>query len=226
MTPLDAKTLAELRGYLEIGYRLGLLLAQLASAPVKRCTLEYRGEVAAKNTKLITSSFAAGLLAHALEEELNIVNAEVLLRERGIDMVEQRKSDMGAFSSVVLAQIETEDSTHRAAGTVFGVDMLRLVQLEDFRLDAYLDGVLMVFTHHDVPGIIGAVGTIFGKHNINIAQMAVGRASKGGEAIGVLNLDQTPDKSALDEVRAHPAIKSAYVIKLPPPGQRPAWLAG
>jgi D-3-phosphoglycerate dehydrogenase len=226
MTPLDAKTLAELRGYLDVGYRLGLLLAQLASAPVKRCTLEYRGDVAAKNTKLVTSSFAAGLLAHALEEEINIVNAEVLLRERGIDVVEQRKSDMGAFSSLVLAQIETEEATHRAAGTVFGVDMLRLVQLEDFRLDAYLDGVLMVFTHQDVPGIIGTVGTIFGAHNINIAQMAVGRASKGGEAIGVLNLDQTPDKAALDEVRAHPAIKSAYVIKLPPPGQRPAWLAG
>jgi D-3-phosphoglycerate dehydrogenase len=226
MTPLDAKTLAELRGYLDVAYRLGLLLAQLATSTVKRCTLEYRGEVAGKNTKLITASFAAGLLAHALQEEVNIVNAEVLLRERGIDLVEQRKSEMGAFSSVVQAEIETADTTHRAAGTVFGVDMLRLVQLENFRLDAYLDGVLMVFTHHDVPGIIGAVGTIFGAHKINIAQMAVGRASKGGEAIGVLNLDQAPDQSALDEVRAHPAINSAYVIKLPPAGQRPAWLAG
>ena len=68
--------------------------------------------------------------------------------------------------------------------------MLRLVQLDDYRLDAYLDGVLLVFHHRDVPGIIGVVGTIFGRYKINIAQMAVGRASKGGEAIGVLNLDQ------------------------------------
>jgi len=226
MTPLDAKTLADLRGYLDVGFRLGLLLAQFETANIKRCTLQYRGEVAGKNTKLITASFAAGLLANALEEDINIVNAEVLLRERGIELVEQRRSETGAFTSVVLAEVETEKKIHKAAGTVFGVDMLRLVQLDDYRLDAYLDGVMMVFTHHDVPGIIGTVGTIFGKHKINIAQMAVGREAKGGEAIGVLNLDQAPPQAALDEVRAHPAIKSAFVIHLPPAGERPVWLAG
>ncbi|REK17308.1 MAG: phosphoglycerate dehydrogenase [Planctomycetota bacterium] len=225
MTPLDAKTLSELRGYLDVAFRLGLLLAQCESGTMARCTLEYRGDVAGKNTKLVTASFAAGLLAHALAQDINIVNAEVLLRERGIDLVEKRQSEMGAFSSVIIAQIETGGASHSAAGTVFGVDMPRLVQLDDFRLDAYLDGVLMVFTHKDVPGIIGAVGTIFGKHQINIAQMAVGREAKGGEAIGILNLDQPPTPEALDEVRAHPAINRAYVIKLPPAGERPAWMA-
>jgi D-3-phosphoglycerate dehydrogenase len=100
------------------------------------------------------------------------------------------------------------------------------VQVDDFRLDAYLDGFLMIFTHHDVPGIIGTVGTIFGKHQVNIGQMAVGRATKGGEALGVLNLDNLPPQAALDEVRKHPAIRSAVIIKLPPAGERPAWLAG
>ena len=104
--------------------------------------------------------------------------------------------------------------------------MLRLVQLDDFRLDAYLDGVLMIFTHRDVPGIIGTVGTIFGAHKVNIAQMAVGRETKGGEAIGVLNLDQARRRPRSDEVRRHPAINSAIVIKLPPAGERPPWLAG
>jgi D-3-phosphoglycerate dehydrogenase len=226
MTPLDAKTLSDLRGYLDVGYRLGLLLAQFETTSIKRCTLQFRGEVAGKNTKLITASFAAGLLEHALEEEINIVNAEVLLRERGIELVEERRGEMGAFSAVVLAEVQSDRQTHKAAGTVFGVDMLRLVQLDDFRLDAYLDGVLMVFRHRDVPGIIGKVGTIFGAHQINIAQMAVGRDMKGGEAIGVLNLDQAPSQAALDEVRSHPAIKSVYVITLPAAGERPAWLAG
>jgi D-3-phosphoglycerate dehydrogenase len=225
MTPLDPQTLADLRGYLDIGYRLGLLMAQMAMTSIKRCTLQYRGEVAAKKTKLITASFAAGLLADALEEEINIVNAEVLLRERGIELVEETRADMGAFSSSISAEVEAADKTHRVSGTLFGVDMPRLVQLDNYRLDAFLDGVLMVFTHSDVPGIIGVVGTIFGKHKVNIAQMAVGRAEKGGEAIGVLNLDQKPPQAALDEVRAHSAIHSATVIKLPPAGERPAWLA-
>jgi D-3-phosphoglycerate dehydrogenase len=133
---------------------------------------------------------------------------------------------MGAFASVVTAEVETDAQTHKAAGTVFGKEMLRLIQIDHFRLEAYLDGTLMIFTHKDVPGIIGTVGTICGKHRINIAQMAVGREAKGGEAIGVLNLDQSPTREALDEVRAHPDITSAMVIKLPAAGERPAWLAG
>ena len=86
--------------------------------------------------------------------------------------------------------------------------MPRLVRLDDFRLEAYLDGILLVFTHNDVPGIIGAVGTIFGKHKVNIAQMSVGRAAPGGEAIGVLNLDAVPPAAALAEVSAHTDITS------------------
>ncbi len=225
MAPLDAKTLADMRGHLEVAYRLGMFLAQVELGSVRRCTLTYRGEVAGKNTRLITAAFAAGLLAKALAEDVNIVNAEVLLRERGIELAEHRRADMGAFSSVILAQIDTERGTYQVAGTVFGVDMPRLVQLDDFRLEAYLDGVLLAFRHRDVPGIIGAIGTIFGQHQVNIAQMAVGRAAKGGEAIAVLNLDTPPPKAALDEVRAHPAITNATVIKLPGAGERPAWLA-
>ncbi len=226
MTPLDSATLADLRGYLDVSYRLGMLLAQTEMGAIQRCTLNYRGEVAGKNTKLITASFAAGLLAQAMDQDINIVNAEVLLRERGIELVEQTRSDPGAFSSIITAEVVTDKKTYRASGTVFGLDMPRLVQLNEYRLEAYLDGVLMIFTHKDVPGIIGAVGTIFGKHKLNIGQMAVGRATKGGEAVGVLNLDAAPPQAALDEVRSHAAIQSATIIKLPPAGEKPAWLAG
>lgn len=226
VTPLDAQALAELRGYLDVGYRLGLLMAQLDKGAIRRCQLHYRGEVAAKNTTLITASFAAGLLEHALEEPINIVNAEVLLRERGIELVVHKRSDPGAFSSVVLAEVVTEARTFKAAGTVFGLEMPRLVQLDEYRLDAFLDGVMIAFTHRDVPGIIGSVGTICGDHRVNIAQMAVGRATKGGDAIGVLNVDQTPPQAAMDALRAHPAIHGATVIKLPPAGERPPWMAG
>jgi D-3-phosphoglycerate dehydrogenase / 2-oxoglutarate reductase len=226
MTPVDRATLNELRGYLDVAYRLGMLVAQSDLGTIQRCTLRYRGEVASKKTKLITASFAAGLLAKALTQEINIVNAEVLLRERGIELVEQTRSDMGAFSSTITAEVTAEKKTISATGTVFGLDMPRLVQLNEYRLETYLDGILMLFTHKDVPGIIGLVGTIFGRHKVNIAQMAVGRASKGGAAIGVLNLDALPPNEALDEVRAHDAIQSATVIKLPGAGEKPSWMAG
>lgn len=226
MSNLDPKKLAALRDYLDLGYRLGLLLAQLDRKTAKACRLTYRGDVASKETKLITAAVAAGLLTNALEEDINIVNAEVLLRERGIELVEESRSDMGAFSSIISAELVTESQTHQASGTLFGQNMTRLVQLNEFRLDAFLDGILLVFTHHDVPGIIGTVGTIFGRHHVNIAQMAVGRASHcpGGDAIGILNLDTRPPAEALGEVASHPDILSMSVIELPDAGELPNWL--
>src|SRR5437762_5821973 len=111
-----------------------------------------------------------------------------------------------------------------ASGTLFGNDMPRLIRLGEFRLEAYLDGNLLVFTHNDVPGIIGAVGTIFGNHRVNIAQMAVGRAAPGGGAIGVLNLDALPPPAAIAEVAAYKDIASVRILELPPAGQLPTWL--
>jgi D-3-phosphoglycerate dehydrogenase len=226
MTPLDRATLNDLRGFLDVAYRLGLLVAQSDLGAIQSCSLKYRGEVAMKKTKLITSSFAAGLLSQALEEQANIVNAEVLLRERGIELSEQTRADSGAFTSTVTAEVVGEKKKISVTGAVFGVDMPRLVQFDDYRLEAYLDGVMLLFTHKDVPGIIGAVGTIFGQHKVNIAQMAVGRASKGGQAIGILNLDAPPPQAALDEVKGHAAIDTAAVIKLPASGVKPAWMSG
>jgi D-3-phosphoglycerate dehydrogenase len=227
MTTLDPTKLAAVRDYLNLGYRLGLFLAQIDSKPAKSCRILCRGEAASKDTKLISAAVAAGLLENALEEEINIVNAEVLLRERGIELVEQARSDMGAFSSVIQAELVTESGSHKVAGTIFGQSMTRLVQIGDFRLDAFLDGNLMVFTHRDVPGIIGRIGTIFGAHQVNIAQMSVGRGSHtpGGDAVGVLNLDNRPPAKAIEEVLAHPDILRASVIELPAAGELPPWLA-
>lgn len=226
VTSLDPKTLASLRGYLDVAYRLGVLMTGLEPRGIKSCRLLYRGEIAEKETKVLTAVFAAGLLQGALEQEVNLVNAELLLRQRGIKLSEESRSEMGAFRSSMTAEVTTDEGTHRATGTVFGQHMPRLVSLDDFRLEAYLDGCLLVFRHRDVPGIIGAVGTIFGRHGVNIAQMAVGRAAPGGEAVGILNLDSEPPSEAMAEVRSLPAITSASVVRLPPQGKLPRWLQG
>ena len=225
-SPLDGKTLGEMRGDLNVSYRLGMMLAQMVKPGAMRVIMNYRGEVADKNTKLLTAAFAAGFLQHALDREVNIVNSEVLLRERGIELVELRRNDMGAFSSQITAEVVAPDGVHRASGTVFGTAMPRLVQVDEHKLEAYLDGTMIIFTHTDTPGIIGNIGTTLGKHQINIAQMAVGRNQQGGQATGVLNLDSEPSAAALAEVKNIPGISGATVIKLPPAGQLPTWLQG
>lgn len=223
-SPIDPADLEGLRGFLDLGWRLGVLLSQLDDQPPKAVSIAYRGEIASRNTRLITAAFAAGLLETALED-VNIINAEMLLRERGIELVEQSRTDPGAFSSVVAVDLVVGDHVHRAAGTLFGRSMPRLVQLEGHRLEAYLDGTLMIFMHEDVPGIIGNVGTAFGGTGVNIAQMTVGRSAPGGDAIGVLSLDQEPTEESLSKVRACEGIHSAKVCKLPMAGQLPYWLA-
>lgn len=228
VTPLDPQKLEGMRGYLDVAYRLGLLHAQMDRGAIKACRLSFRGEVASKDTKLMTASFAAGLLRDALDQEINIVNAEVLLQERGIKVSAQSRTDKGSFSSEVTVEVETDLKVYKASGTIFGNRLPRLVRLGEYRLEAYLDGVLLIFTHDDVPGIIGRVGTIFGEHRVNIAQMAVGRAGEapGGEAIGVLNLDAQPPAEALTAVLEHPDIHSVSVIQLPAAGELPAWMVG
>jgi D-3-phosphoglycerate dehydrogenase len=226
MAAIDQKTLRALQGYIDLSYRLGRLLAQWHSGGSSACKLHYRGDVATKNTKLLTSSFCAGLLEGALDEEVNIVNAEVLLKERGVRVSEQSQTEPGAFSSSIAVELCSDGNAFSVAGTLFGSNMPRLIRLGEFRLETYLDGNLMIFMHDDVPGIIGSVGTILGRHRVNIAQMSVGRASKtpGGPAIGVLQTDEIPAAAAIEEVLQHKNIQSIRIIRLPPAGQLPPWM--
>ena len=163
------------------------------------------------------------MLESRLDQNVNIVNAELLARERGIEISEQLRPKKGDFSTLIQAEVVTDKKSYVAAATLFGNQYLRLVQLGPYHLDTFMDGIMLIFTHHDVPGMIGYIGTIFGKHKVNIAQMTVGRQTAGGEAIGVLNLDQPPPEAAVQEVRAHPHISSLCVVKLPPAGAMPPW---
>ncbi len=229
MAPLSAAEMADMKAYLDLGRRLGLLLAQQnKGAGVRAAHLLYRGEAATKNTRLITSSFAAGLLETALSEHVNIVNAEMLAKERGICITESSSSDVGDFSTMIRATIETDAGELVAAGTIFGKQFLRLVRLGAFSLDAYLDGMLLIYRHRDVPGLIGFIGTVMGRHNVNIAHMALGRERNepGGDAVAVLNLDNEPSPEALEEVRRHPEVTGLEVVKLPPAGAPLPWLVG
>jgi D-3-phosphoglycerate dehydrogenase len=222
MAAVDRTELEELRLYVDMARRLGLLHAQMCQGAIHRAELSYRGEVARRSTRLITAAFTAGLLEHRLEN-VNIVNAELLARERGIDITEKSNPRKGDFGTLIRTDVTTDKKVYTAAGTLFGNQYLRLVQIGPYHLDSFLDGIMLVFTHHDVPGLIGFIGTIFGKHQVNIAQMTVGRQQPGGEAIAILNLDNQPPEEALREVRAHPQISSLSVVKLPRAGEMPAW---
>ena len=228
MAPISAAEMEDMRHYLDLSYRLGLLLAQqIQGRGLKAASIQYRGEAADKKTKILTSAFAAGLLASALDESANIVNASTIARDRGIEITEGSCNEPGNFSSMIAATVSTDDGEYQAAGTIFGRQFLRLVRLGKYHMEAFLDGLLLVYRHRDVPGLIGAIGTVFGTHNVNIASMALGRLQNepGGDSVAVLNLDSEPSAAVMDEIAAHPEVTGVQLIRLPAAGEPLPWVA-
>lgn len=226
MAPLDPKNLEAIRGYLDVAYRLGLLLGQLDRRPPSRCRLRFEGDVADRDTRLLSAAFAAGLLEHVLDQSVNLVNAMVLLQQRGVQFAEERISEIGDFGSLITAEIGNDGSYVMASGTLFGKHMPRLVAKGGFRLESPLEGTLLITTHNDVPGVVGRLGEVLGRYHVNIAFLSVGRAEAkpGGEARGVLSLDSYPPAEAIAEILKIDAIRNARVAKLPPAGEVPGWL--
>jgi D-3-phosphoglycerate dehydrogenase / 2-oxoglutarate reductase len=225
LVPITAAEMKDMKPYLDLGYRLGLLMSQLQkSARIQSAKLHYRGDAATKKTKLITASFTSGLMRSADDSGVNIVNAEMLARERGINITESCSSERGDFSTLVSATVVTDTGELTAAGTIFGNQFLRLVKLGDFHLDAYLDGQLLMYHHIDAPGLIGFMGTVFGKHNVNIAHLSLGRKVPGGPAVAVLNLDNAPSAESLAEISKHDKVTAVDVVQLPPAAAPLPWL--
>jgi D-3-phosphoglycerate dehydrogenase / 2-oxoglutarate reductase len=223
MAAVNRAEMDEMRYFVDLARRLGLFQAQTALGSIRKATLQFRGDLARRNTRLLSAAFTAGLLERHMSDSVNVVNAPVLARERGIEVVTTLSESKGDFANLLHTEVETELGRFTAAGTLFGDRYLRLVQLGEYRLDSYLDGILMVFPHQDVPGLIGFLGTECGRHQVNIAAMNLGRMKPGGDAVAVLNLDQDPPAAVLQTIAAHPKIKSVTIVKLPPAGEMPVW---
>lgn len=221
MTSISSSEMQLVKPYLDLSYRLGLLLAQLSQGKaIRGAKIQLRGDAAAKPAKLLSNAFTTGLMEAALDSGVNIVNAEVVAKDRGLNIATSTEAKAGAFSTLVTATIMTDDGELSAAGTMFGTEFLRLVKLDNYQMDAYLDGLMFVYRHRDVPGLIGAIGTALGKHNINISCMALGReqSAPGGKSIAILNLDNEPTAALIAEIQAHPDVTGVQLVKLPKAG--------
>ena len=230
MASVSAEEMATVKPYLDLAYRLGRLAGQLPHDPVGKVQVQYRGDVAeSSSTGLITSALTAGMLEGAIEGGVEIISASMLAKERGIEIIESKSSETGNFATLIAVSISgVGDRAIHLAGTMFGESFPRLVRVDDFQLDAYLDGTMMIYRHQDVPGLIGRVGTVLGESNVNISHMAVGRKSNepGGDAIGVLNLDSRPDASVVNAIAALDAVQSVQIIDLPTAGKSLPFFGG
>lgn len=229
MVPISGDEMRNAKSFLDLGLRLGLLQQQMLrqrfkSAGIREARISYRGEVAKRKTKLITSAFVAGLISAGVDEPANIINADIVARERGIRIIESSSDLAGDFASLMTTTLVTDNGEFEVSGTIFGNEFLRLVRLDGFHLEAYLDNHLLIFRHFDKPGLIGFIGTVLGKHGVNISNMSLGRCNVGGEAVAVLNLDSTPSDAARAEIAGHPDVTGVDVVQLPATGAALPWL--
>jgi D-3-phosphoglycerate dehydrogenase len=211
---VDAETLKELRPYLGLAEKMGSFLAQLGEGRMMRVRLEYAGEVAGLATSVLTVAFLKGLLGVILGGNVSDVNAPYLARARGIKVVETSTAESEDYASLLAAELETDKETWRVAGTLFHRREPRLVRIDGYPLEAVASGWMLVFSNLDVPGVIGRIGTLCGRHEINIAGMQLGRERRGGRAVSILNLDDPIPEAILREIRALPDIVFAKLVRL------------
>ena len=204
-----------LRPYLVLAEKLGSLLVQMAGSLPKEVQVEYRGEVTQYNLAPLTLAVLKGLLTPVMESGVNYVNAPVVARERGVQIMESRGERGSDFASSITVKANgKKKQTLEVEGAIFGSKHPRIVRVNSFYLEAVPEGYILILHNNDVPGVVGAVGTILGKNGINIAGMELGRSEKGGNAISFTHVDDVVSKKALTELRALPQIVSAELVKL------------
>ncbi|MBI4608420.1 MAG: phosphoglycerate dehydrogenase [Candidatus Rokubacteria bacterium] len=211
---VDAETYKTLAPYLTLAEKLGSFLAQLAEGRMRELRIEYAGEVTGFSTNILTLTFLKGLLTAILNENVTDVNAPYLAKARGIRVLETSTAESEDYASLVTAELTTDKGAWRVAGTLFHKREPRIVRIDGYPLEAVPSGWMLVFSNLDVPGVIGRIGTLCGRHRINIAGMQLGRERRGGRAVSILNLDDPVPEPVLAEIRAMPDIVFAKLVKL------------
>jgi D-3-phosphoglycerate dehydrogenase len=211
---VSPELLEVLRPYLILAEKLGSLHTQMAEALPKEVQVEYRGDVTQYNVAPLTLAVLKGLLTPVMESGVNYVNAPLVAKERGIKIIESKAEGSGDFASSIVVKAKNGKADLDVEGAIFGAKHPRIVRVNNFYLEAVPEGYILILQNNDVPGVVGAVGTILGNNGVNIAGMELGRSEKGGNAISFTHIDEMVSKKALDELRALPQIVSAELVKL------------
>jgi D-3-phosphoglycerate dehydrogenase len=216
---VQPEELQRLQPWIRLADSLAAIVAQMGVARIETIALRYYGALAdSRAAEILASSAAAGVLRPILSGGVSIVNARSAARERGIEIVESRSTRPRHFTSLVSVKLHTSDGERWAEGTVFEPNNPRLVSVRGVNVEAPLVGTMLIICNDDQPGVIGEVGTILGRHGVNIANFALGRNETG--AVGVVNVDEEATtagalESAVEAIRKIAAVRDVWLVRLP-----------
>jgi D-3-phosphoglycerate dehydrogenase / 2-oxoglutarate reductase len=218
---LSHEEYVELAPYIEMAERLGLFLSHATPGNLENIQITYAGRLATGKTDLIRNAAICGVLANS--EVVNRINATTIAQERGIRIQEEKKEfTTGGTGSTLKIVLHSTDGDASASATVLHGNSPRLLTYDGIDIEAPLNGTLLAIRNHDVPGVVGRIGTILGEHSLNIANFALGRSVRSqrvpqGQALAVVQIDvQDPGDAAtaIEALRKVEAIASVRLVEL------------
>jgi D-3-phosphoglycerate dehydrogenase len=209
---ITAEEAPRLKPFVALAEKLGSFAGQLTETGVSKVQLCYEGAVAQMNTKALTSAAVAGLLRPMLED-INVVSAPTIAKERGIVIEEVTREAAGDYESLITVTVTTETQTRWVSGTVFADGRPRIVNIKGIRMDAEFGPSMIYITNLDKPGFIGRFSSTLGDAGINIATFHVGREAPGGNAIALIEIDGELPPEVLARVRALLQVQQAKPLK-------------
>ncbi len=211
MPSISADEAPRLKPFVELSEKLGAFAGQLTRSELKAVAIEYAGEVADMNISALTSAALAGLLKPLLED-VNMVSAPALARERGVKISETRNDNEGVYDSYIRLSVTTAEQERSVAGTIFSDRKPRIIQLKGINMEAELTPHMLYVSNEDEPGFIGALGTALGKAGANIASFNLGRDNEGGDAIALIGIDQKISDETMKKIKQLEHVNQAHTL--------------
>jgi len=211
MPSISAEEAARVRPWISLAEKLGAFVGQLTETSIDAAEIIYDGAAAGLNTRALTQALLSGLLKPALSE-VNMVNAPIIAKERGIRVSEVRRDQQGAYEGYIKLSVTTARQTRSVAGTVFSNNRPRLIQIKEIDMDAEFAPHMLYITNEDKPGFIGKLGTLLGDSGVNIANFNLGRSAPGADAIALVQVDEPVAESVLNAIRQLPLVKQARAL--------------
>jgi D-3-phosphoglycerate dehydrogenase len=211
MPSISAAEAQKVGPWISLAEKLGSFAGQLTGTSLTAVEIVYEGTVSQLNTKALTQAALSGLLKPMLSE-VNMVNAPIIAKERGIKVSETRRDRQGAYEGYIKIVVTMGESTRRVAGTVFSDGRPRMIQIKDINLDSEFAPHMLYIVNEDKPGFIGKLGTILGDAKVNIANFTLGRSAPGQDAICLVEVDGQVADSVVDAIAKLPPVKMAKAL--------------
>ncbi len=213
MPSISREDAPKLQPFLELVRQISNFLGQLINFEVKKFNIEFNGNVAALNVHPLTSVSLEGVFKH-LMDSVNMVNAPLIIRERGIEIIETTNENSPQYRSTIKVLIEGENISKSIEGVVFGNNQPRVIRINGINIEAELSKDMLLVTNEDQPGLVGLLGGILGDAGVNIATFQLGREKLGGNAMSLISVDNSVDLEILKKINSLPLVNSAVSINL------------